>query len=497
MSGQSISRKMAGGAAWMVCARMVMRLSGLINVIIVARLLPPADFGVVGLTIAFIGAFEAMSDMSLNAAIVRHRKPERKHYDTVFTLMILRGVILASIALLAAGPMAAFYGDDRLVIVTYAVAAQLILFSFVNPGVSDFQRDFDFRRDFLFLAVRKLASTVCCVTVALTIWPDYRALVTGLIAGTIATLIASYGLSAYRPRISLAAFGEIFGFSKWMLATNLLRFTQQRLDTFILGKTLGLTALGFYTIALELANLVSTEFAMPLRRAFMPGYAKLQDDVSGLREQFSTAYGAAMLIAIPFAVGVALVAEPAIRLAFGEGWEASVAPMRVLSANGLALASVAFCWPVIIATGNPRKLAPLQIISIIVGGPAVWWASSRFGLTGAAWAMAGMSTLYALLVMRAALRLMQANALVVLRWMPRVLAATLAMAVAVLFAQSGLPPITGMASAAVVFGTTALIGIAVYPLTLVMVWCAAGKPHGPETIILNIVTGIIRRKTPA
>ncbi len=497
MSGQSISRKMAGGAAWMVCARMVMRLSGLINIIIVARLLPPADFGVVGLTVAFIGAFEAMSDMSLNSAIVRHKDPKRKHYDTVFTLMILRGVILASIVLLTAGSMAAFYGDERLVYVAYAIAAQLILFSAVNPGVSDFQRDFDFRRDFIFLAVRKLASTVCCVTVALTIWPDYRALVTGLIAGTVATLMASYTLSAYRPRVSLAAFGEIFGFSKWMLATNMLRFTQQRLDTFILGKTLGLTALGFYTIALELANLVSTEFAMPLRRAFMPGYAKLQDDASALREQFATAYGAAMLIAIPFAVGVALVAEPAIRMAFGEGWEASVAPMRVLSANGLALASVAFCWPVIIATGNPRKLAPLQIISIIVGGPTVWWASSNYGLTGAAWAMAGMSTLYALLVMRAALRLMQADALIVLRWMPRILAATLAMTVAVQFAQSGLPPVTGMASAAAMFGATALTGIITYPAALIAVWFTAGRPHGPEEIILGTVNAIIRRKSPA
>jgi len=497
MSGQSISRKMAGGAAWMVCARMVMRLSGLINVIIVARLLPPANFGVVGLTVAFIGAFEAMSDMSLNAAIVRHKDPKRKHYDTVFTLMILRGVILASIALLAAGPMASFYGDDRLVIVTYAIAAQLILFSFVNPGVSDFQRDFDFRRDFIFLAVRKLASTICCVTVALTIWPDYRALVTGLIAGTVATLFASYALSAYRPRVSLAAFGEIFGFSKWMLATNMLRFTQQRLDTFILGKTLGLTALGFYTIALELANLVSTEFAMPLRRAFMPGYAKLQDDASALRDQFGTAYGAAMLIAIPFAVGVALVAEPAIRMAFGEGWESSVAPMRVLSANGLALASVAFCWPVIIATGNPRRLAPLQIISIVVGGPAVWWASSNYGLTGAAWAMAGMSTLYALLVMRTALRLMQADALVVLRWMPRILAATLTMAVAIRLAQSSLPPITGMGSATLVFVTTAFTGFASYPVALIAAWWLAGKPYGPEATILGVVGSITRQKSPA
>jgi len=493
MSAPGLSRKMAGGAAWMVSARMVMRLSGLINVIIVARLLPPADFGVVGLTVAFIGAFEAMSDMSVNTALVRHPDPQRKHYDTVFTFMMLRGVLLAGIALLAAAPMAAFYGDERLVIVAYALAAQQLLFAVVNPGIADFQRDFDFRRDFAFLAIRKLASTVVCVSVALTIWPDYRALVAGLIAGTVATLLASYILSPYRPRPSLAAFGEIFGFSKWMLVTNLLRFAQHRLDTFILGKTLGLTALGFYTIALELANLVSTEFAMPLRRAFMPGYAKLQDDIAGLRAQFGSAYGAAMLIAVPFAVGVSLVAEPAIRLAFGEGWEAAVGPMRVLAANGLALASVAFCWPVIIAMGEPRKLAPLQILSLIVGGPSIWWASTEFGLVGAAWAMVGMSTLYAALVMRVALTLMRSDTLIVLRWLPRVLCATLVMAVSVRMVQAGLPPITGMASAAVVFIGSGVTGAASYPVALLGLWWMAGKPVGPESTVLSLVGQVVPR----
>ncbi len=494
MSAPDLSRKMVGGAAWMVSARMVMRLSGLVNVIVVARLLPPADFGVVGLTVALIGAFEAMSDMSPTAALVRHRNPQRPHYDTVFTLMLLRGLLLAGIALAAAGPMAAFYGDERLTLVAYALAAQQLLLGLTNPGVSDFQRDFDFRRDFAYMAVRKLASTVLCIGTALTLWPDYRALVAGLLAGTVATVAASYLLSPYRPRPSLAAFGEIFGFSKWMLVTNLLRFAQARLDTFILGKTAGLTGLGFYTIALELANLVSTEFAMPLRRAFMPGYAKLQDDPVALRAQFASGYGTPMLIAAPFAAGVALVAEAAVRLAFGPGWEASVVPLQVLTLNGLALASVAFCWPVIVAMGQPRRLAPLQLLSIAIGAPAIYWASSRFGLVGAAWAMAGMGGLYAILVMRAALRLIGADALLVLRWMPRVLGATLAMVVAGRLAQGALPPVTDMGSAAIVFGGTGLAGLVGYPPALLLLWWLAGRPPGPEASLLTLVSKALPRR---
>ncbi len=489
-----ISRKMAGGAAWMIGARMVMRLSGLINVVILARLLPPADFGVVGLTVAFIAAFEAMSDMSLNAALVRHKDPQRKHYDTVFSLMALRGVALATIAFLAAEPMAAFYGDDRLATVAHALAAQQLILGFLNPGVSDFQRKFDFRVDFAYLAVRKLASTLVCVTCALTIWPDYRALVAGLIAGSVATIIASYALHPYRPKPGFGAFSEIFGFSKWMLATNLLQFVQRRLDTFILGKTLGLTSLGIYAIALELANLVATEFAMPLRRAFMPGYSRLQDDVKALRAQFGAAYAATMTIAIPFAIGVALVAEPAIMLAFGPAWGEAVAPMRVLAANGLVLASVAFCWPVIVAMGQPRRLAPLQILAIVVGGPAIYFASENYGLVGAAWAMTGMSALYSGLVLRTCLRLIEADSMLILHWLPRALGATLVMALAVRGIQATLPPVTGAGSAAVAFIASGVTGAIAYSLALFGLWRIMGRPEGPETGLLNMVTRVLPKR---
>jgi len=77
--------------------------SGLINVMILARLLPPADFGVVGLTVALIGAFEAMSDLSMSAAIVRHPNPQKKHYDTAFTISVLRGLLIGGLALCLRG----------------------------------------------------------------------------------------------------------------------------------------------------------------------------------------------------------------------------------------------------------------------------------------------------------------------------------------------------------------------------------------------------------
>ncbi len=488
---QSLSRKMAGGAIWMLSARMLMRASGLINVMILARLLPPADFGVVGLTAALIGAFEAMSDLSMNTAIVRHPNPKKKHYDTAYTIGILRGFLIAGLALLCAEPLADFYGDERLRYVAWALALQSAIFGFTNIGTADFQRDFTFGKDFAYVAARKLGGSIASIGFALTIWPDYRALVAGLVFGSIASVAASYILNPMRPRYSFEAFWELFGFSKWMLATNLLDFVHRRCDALILGKTLGLAQLGIHALAMELANLVSDDFAQPLRRATMPGFAKLQSNLPELRTQFASAYGASMVFAVPFALGVALIAEPAIRLAFGPDWSDAAAPLRILCLYGLFGASVQFCWPLIVSMGEPQRLAPLQIITLILGAPMIWWASIHYGLVGAAWAMSAMGGLFTILVMRSALSLCGGNSFDVIIWTPRVLAAGVAMALAVRGVQANIPYDGGATLAAVHLFASMIVGALVYPLALLSLWYFAGKPDSTEARILKMTHGFL------
>ncbi len=488
---QTLSRKMAGGAVWMLSARMLMRASGLINVMILARLLPPADFGVVGLTVALIGAFEAMSDLSMNAAIVRHPDPKKKHYDTAFTIALLRGLFIGGLALLCAEPLADFYGDERLKYVAWALAAQAVIFGLTNTGTADFQRDFTFGKDFTYLAARKLGGSAASIGFALTIWPDYRALVGGLIIGSITSVVASFVLHPMRPRLSFEAFGELFGFSKWMLATNLLDFAHRRIDALILGKTLGLAPLGIHALAMELANLVANDFAQPLRRATMPGFAKLQSNLKELRHQFATAYGASMVFAVPFALGVALVAEPAIRLAFGPDWAAAAPPLRVLCLYGLAGASVQFCWPLLVSMGEPRRFAPLQIGTLIIGAPAIWWASLNYGLIGAAWAMSAMGGIFALLVMRAALSLTQGDVKEVMDWAPRCLGAGLAMALAVRAGQAYLPYDGSAGLAAVSLIVSIVVGGLVYPVVLLTLWRLSGRPESAESRIISMAGGMV------
>lgn len=490
---ESLTKQVTGAAIWSIGARMFVRASGLVSLMILARILEPDDFGVVGLAVALIAAFEAMSDLSLQAPLVRHPDPQREHYDTVWTLNLLRGLLIGAIALALAEPMAGFFEEPRLVLVVQGIALWQVIQGLQNPGVADFQREFDFGKDFLLLAARKFASVLVAGSLALTILPDYRALICGILAGGAAMVLASFVLSPYRPRPSLAAFGELFGFSKWMLASNILLFAHQRADAFVLGKLLGMGAVGIQSLAMELANLIASEFAMPLRRAVMPGFAKLQDDPAAMRSAFGRAYGMAMLLALPAALGIGCVAEPLIYLAFGGAWLVAAAPLKLLIFYGLARASVAMCWPVFIAAGDPRGLVGPQLISLAVGLPMLVFGAQSFGLLGAAGAMALMAFVYALLVAHKVLRLIDGDALLMLRWMPRALAAALAMVLSVQAVLVAIGPIGSPAQAAGALICAMAVGGAVYPAALLGIWRVIGRPDGPESGLLTLLMPMIGR----
>jgi len=141
--------------------------------------------------------------------------------------------------------------------------------------------------------------------------------------------------------------------------------------------------------------------------------------------------------------------------------------------------------------GEPKRFAPLQIITLILGAPLIWWASLEYGLIGAAWAMCAMGGLYALLVMRAALMLCEGEAVQVLDWAPRALGAGLAMALAVRGLQIVLPYDGGAGLAAVHLFSSIAVGAVVYPLVLLILWHLAGRPESTESRILGMARGFL------
>src|SRR5689334_2836021 len=131
-SAASVTRRMAKGAAWMVLMRLSVRATGFVSILVLARLLTPGDFGLVAMASSMLGLLECLSEFSFDMALIRDRTADRSHYDTTWTLAIIRGLGIASVLAAGASWAAAFYQDPRLEAVLYIVAFASAISGFEN-----------------------------------------------------------------------------------------------------------------------------------------------------------------------------------------------------------------------------------------------------------------------------------------------------------------------------------------------------------------------------
>ncbi len=485
-----LKKKIAKGATWMVFFKFAERGLGLISTLILARLLIPSDFGLIALAMSLIAALELLGAFGFDMALIQNQNAERRHYDTAWTFNVLFGVFSACTLMLLAAPAAEFFNEPRLDTVMYALALSSFIQGWENIGVVAFRKELEFHKEFRFLVGKKLVSF--CVTVPLAFWlQNYWALVFGILSGRLAGLLLSYLTHAYRPRLSLSAWKELFHFSKWLLINNLFHFLRTRAADFIVSKLAGSHSLGVYNVAYEISNLPTTDLIAPINRAVFPGYSKMSHDLKILKDGFLSIMGMIVLLAMPAGIGIAAVAEPLVAVVLGEKW-AETAPLMVpLAFFGVLTAMQTNATYIYLAMGKPKISTYLAGANLVVLLPLLIWATKEYGIIGSSWAFlatAVMFTPLSLFVIYHHLKLSFAELLAPF-WRPVLASGCMYWAVGYvidlpLFANAGKD--TSLDSAAQLTAGVAT-GALTYVLVTLSLWLLAGRPHSAERYLLDRV----------
>ena len=491
MTGSILART-ALSAGWVIGWRMATRLLGLASTLILVRILLPADFGVVALGAAFAQTVDTMSALGTDDALVREREATRALYDTAFTLNAIRGVLTGGVVAAAAWPTAAFFGEPRLASLLQALAVLAVIDGWLNVGVADFRRNFQFHKEFLLNILPRLASVVVTVTAA-ALFQSYWALVAGQATFRVMRVASSYRMHPYRPRFSLTAWRRLLLFSAWTWALEMVQMMQARVDAFVIGRSLGTGGVGAYALGYEIATLPTSEIVDPLGRAAYSGFSATRRE-GGTHALFNRLVASSLLITGPAGLGLSMVADPLVRLALGERWLLVVPVIQVLSLScGVApFGNLAFMvlrthgyFATICATGFSALLLKVAMIRTLL---------HLYGLPGAAGGTAASTafeslTLLALVVLTQRLPV---GPLIAGCW--RVVAACAVMAGTLW--QAGLAWTGGSetfaASASRLLGTAAL-GVLVYVATLGALWAAQGQPDGAEADMLGTLLRLSRR----
>ncbi len=487
----SLTSRVMRGAVWTIGGRFVVRALGLINTLILARLLVPEDFGLVAIGVTVMQLLQNITDIGVSRTVIKFRNAGRKQYDTLFTISLTRGLAVTAVMLIAAMLVDNFYNDPRATVVFFGISIVPLLHALTNPRFFEFERELDFSKQFWLEAADKLIGVAVSITVAL-IFRTYWAIILGLVAGAFAQMAMSWLLRPYRPRLSFAAIGEIGGFAGWLTGLSFVAALNNKLDVLFLGKFVSPADVGAFFVGGSVASLPSGEIAIPMARAIYPGLSELQGDNAAMRKAYLRAAEALAFIAMPASFGVAFVAQDLVAALLGAGWERAALMLQYFSpAAGLAVifyATNAYA----LAMGRARLIFLREVLVFFIRMPIFVIAAYFYGLVGAAIACAVGLLVIASLNAGLYARLSGGSPLEPLWRARRSLAGVAAMAVYFVLLREQASTFGELPLAARLMADV-FIGAGFYFITVLTLWRMEGAPDGVEALAINQVNAVNAR----
>jgi O-antigen/teichoic acid export membrane protein len=361
------------------------RLLGFARILILARLLGPRDFGLVGIALVVTGLLEAVTSTGTDALLIHRQARARALFDTAWTLAAARGVLVAALLAAAAVPVAAFFGAPEAAPLVGAMALVPLLAGLVNVGVVEFRRDLALGRHYAIHVAGVVADLGAAVAVAA--WRrDAWALVAGAVALTAARLAASYALHPYRPRLRAdrAQLREVFAFGRWVSATRTMQWLLAGGVPGVVGRVAGVPALGLYEMSWRVASAPALELAHGLSAVTVTAYASLRQAPARLGAGFRRVLSATALVAVPAAAVLAVHGRDVVVLLLGPAWHPAVPVLQALALAALARAVAAAAGPLFDGLGRPRTATGVQLLELAVVALLVVPLARRWGAAGAA-----------------------------------------------------------------------------------------------------------------
>jgi O-antigen/teichoic acid export membrane protein len=382
-SDMLLSSKVAKGGFWLLILRMSDNAIGLLKLFIIARLLAPNDFGMLGIAFLIIATLDTFSQTGLDTALIQMKDDIKEYLNTVWSISIIRGFILYGILFMSAPYVAVFFKSPESVTIIRVVGITIILRSFTNIGIIYFQKELKFNKHFICRFSSTLANFIVSI-IAVFMLKSVWALVFGQLADCITGVIASYLLHQYRPRfnLNLEKVKKLFGFGKWVLSSSILIFLFTQGDDFFVGGLLGATALGFYQMAYRISSMPTTEISHIISKVTFPAYSKIQDNLPRLRDAYLKVLKLTTFLSFPIAGLIISLAPDFTIVILGEKWMPMVPAMQVLVLYGLIRSVAATAGPIFYSIGKPGIDTKNQFLQVILLMALIYPLTSKWGLLG-------------------------------------------------------------------------------------------------------------------
>lgn len=379
------------GMVWSWLASAGTELMWLPTAMITARLLTPEDFGTTATASFFVQLATRLTQFGFNAALLRMKEVDDDHANSVFMMSIGMGVA-AWIALALSAPLIAqFFRSPATGQILPIAALSFLAVPFGTVPSALLVRDLRYKELTLISWINTLTSSISTISLAWAGW-GYWSLVYGQLAAAVVSSAAKLAYGRWRPRLkfTMKAARDTFSFGLGIYALRLVEYGALNLDSMAVGKTMGMTALGFYDKAFNLMSRVLDRLNQMGPAISFRVFAIIQDEPERFRRGYRKVTLSATLLGYPALTVLAFAAEPLFQVLFGRQWVVAAPAFQILCVAGAFKMLNAYTASVVEAAGHVWAEVWRQVVYalLIVAGVV---ALRSWGTTGAAIAVLAAS----------------------------------------------------------------------------------------------------------
>ncbi|MAT96899.1 MAG: colanic acid exporter [Anaerolineaceae bacterium] len=336
ITAQSLRQNTISGIGWSVISRVGRQSFQFVFQVILARILLPDAFGLVGMITVFVGFANIFMDLGFGSALIQKQDADEDHYSSIFWLNVAAGLSLMLIFVAASPLIARFYNQPDLIPLTIVSSINFFVGSFSVIHISLLKKELNFKK----LAAAELSavivSGVFAVLMAWFGWGVWSLVLQSVLLTTI-TAVLLWIFNDWRPnwRFRWSSVKDLLGFSANLLGFTSFNYWIRNADNLLIGRFLGTLALGIYSYSYSIMLLPLSLVSRTISDVMFPALSSIQDDKPRIARIYLSMTRAIALVTFPMMVGLWVVTERFVLVIFGTQWLGMVPILKVFSIIGL------------------------------------------------------------------------------------------------------------------------------------------------------------------
>lgn len=363
----SLKNKAIRGVSWSAVDNIAGSGISFLVGIVLARILSPSEFGILGMIMVFIAVSNSIVDSGFSSALIQKNDAKDVDYNTVFYFNLLLGIILFIVLFLCAPAISLFFNEPVLIPVTRVMGTVLIINAFAIIQRTLLSKEVNFKTQTKVSLIASITSGVIGIGMAFAkfgIW----SLVGQQISKQLLNSILLWIFNEWRPakEFSIQSFKELFGFGSKLLLTGLIDTVYKNIYYLIIGKFYSADQLGQYTRAEQFNSIFSSNLTSVIQRVSYPVLCSIKSEEDRLKQVYKRIIKSSMLVTFALMLGLVAIAKPLILILIGEKWLPSIAYLQIICFGGMLYPLHVINLTLLLVKGRTDLNLRLEIIKKVI-----------------------------------------------------------------------------------------------------------------------------------